>query len=179
MRFLSEKVAYLGHLWKHVAENSSAVLRLTKGQGSSSLSFGLRTSRSLSLFSTHVGSQGTEQTWSCVSNLGLDRFPVLGTHTILRSAQLSPKSKKICLWKTNCLWECTVSYSDIRVVEAERQAQPVENAMRGKTHLAGGDVASPHFLSQTPSCMNSRTASHFNRTHRGCVFTPTRLLAFV
>lgn len=67
-------------------------------------------------------------------------------------------------------------------MEAERQAQPMENAMRGKTHLGGGDVASPHFFFYhrlLPRAVNSRTASHFNRTRGGCVFTPTRLLVFV
>lgn len=93
MKSVSEKMAYLGHLWKHVAENSSAVLRIPKGQGSSLLSFGLRTRRRLSLFSTHIGSRAQNKP-GAVSNLGLDRFPVFCTHTIPRFAQLSPKSKK-------------------------------------------------------------------------------------
>lgn len=83
LKFLSEGMAYLGHLWKHVAKNKSTVLMtwiwplITKGQGSSFLFFSLRLSRSLSLFSTHVGFRGTEQAWIWVSNLGFDRFSAL------------------------------------------------------------------------------------------------------
>lgn len=62
LKFLSEGIAYVGHLWKHVAKNKSTVPMtwiwhlITKGQRSSFLSFSLRTNRNILLFSTHVGS---------------------------------------------------------------------------------------------------------------------------
>lgn len=48
-----------------------------------------------------MGSQGTEQACSWVSNSGFDRFSALGTQTILKSAQLSQKSKKYVCGKLN------------------------------------------------------------------------------